>query len=245
MTISKRTKHLTFLCVLVFGFLLVWYLFDSGKLWFNMPSTYRYPVRGVDASHYQGQMNWETISQQGITFAFLKATEGSGTVDDCFADNWKNARDAGLYVGAYHFFSFDSSGVTQADNFCAVVPNDKNALPPVIDLEYYRSDNLPPENEVRDNLRILLNRLQEAYGKKPIIYTTKACWEHYLKDIDLDYTLWIRSIFTYPSRSVQPEWTFWQYNPRGELDGYTGGEVHIDLNVFRGTAEDFKAFAGY
>jgi lysozyme len=231
--------------VLVFGFLLVWYLFDSGKLWFNMPSEYKFPVRGVDASHYQGQMNWETISDQGITFAFLKATEGSGTIDDCFSENWNNARAAGLYVGAYHFFSFDSAGSTQAENFINVVPNEKDSLPPVIDLEYYRSDNLPPDDEVRENLRILLTKLQETYGKKPIIYTTKSCWEQYLKGIDLDYTLWIRSIFTSPSPNITPEWTFWQYNPRGQLDGYTGGEVLIDLNVFRGTMEEFREFANY
>ena len=217
----------------------------SGTVWFNMPSKTKYPVRGVDASHYQGQINWERIAEQGITFAFLKATEGSGTVDDCFAQNWENARAAGLYVGAYHFFSFDSSAATQAENYCAVVPDVEDALPPVIDLEFYRSDNLPDANAVRESLRILLMKMRGVYGKKPIIYTTKACWEAYLEGSDLDYTLWIRSIFTSPSHDFSQSWTFWQYNPRGMLDGYTGGDVRIDLNVFRGTEADFRNFAGY
>ena len=218
-------------------------LIQNGVLWFNMPSHQRYPVRGVDASHYQGQMNWDVIAQQGITFAFLKATEGSGTVDDCFAANWENARAAGLYVGAYHFFSFDSSAATQADNYCSVVPDDEDALPPVIDLEHYRSENLPDPRAVQESLRILVGRFRGVYGKKPIIYTTKECWETYLKDTDLDYTLWIRSIFTPPLTHFTPEWTFWQYNPRGMLDGYSGGDVLIDLNVFRGSTADFEAFA--
>lgn len=230
--------------ILVCG-LLLWHLLSTGTVWFNMPSQKKYPVRGVDASHYQGQMNWERIAEQGITFAFLKATEGSGTVDDCFADNWKNARAAGLYVGAYHFFSFDSSAATQADNYCTVVPDDEDALPPVIDLEFYRSENLPGADAVRESLRILLARMRGVYGKKPIIYTTKQCWEAYLRDTELDYTLWIRSIFTAPSGSIQPDWTFWQYNPRGMLDGYSGGDVLIDLNAFRGTEADFRRFAGY
>lgn len=215
----------------------------KGLLWFNMPSGRKYPVRGVDASHYQGQMNWDVIADQGITFAFLKATEGSGTVDDCFAANWENARAAGLYVGAYHFFSFDSSAATQADNYCSVVPDDENALPPVIDLEFYRSENLPDAAAVQESLRILVGRFRGVYGKKPIIYTTKECWEAYLKDTELDYTLWIRSIFTPPLTKFKPEWTFWQYNPHGILDGYTGGDVRIDLNVFRGSMTDFEAFA--
>ncbi len=230
--------------ILVFG-LVFWYLVENGMIWFNMPSKNRYPVRGVDASHYQGQMNWERIAEQGITFAFLKATEGSGTVDDCFTENWNNARAAGLYVGAYHFFSFDSSAATQADNYCAIVPDQEDALPPVIDLEFYRSENLPEPDAVRESLRILLARMRGVYGKQPIIYTTKECWELYLKDSELEYTLWIRSIFTAPVYGITPEWTFWQYNPRGMLDGYTGGDVRIDLNVFRGTMDEFRQFAGY
>ena len=240
---SPRRRRLLLLLALLLGCVFLFQMFREGVLWFNMPSRRKYPVRGVDASHYQGQMDWQTIARQGITFAFLKATEGSGTVDDCFAENWENARAAGLAVGAYHFFSFDSPAETQADNYCAVVPVTDNALPPVIDLEYYRSDNLPETDEVRRNLRILLERLRSAYGRKPIIYTTRTCWSHYLEDTDLDYTLWIRSIYTEPSDCFVPEWTFWQYNPRGMLDGYTGGDVLIDLNIFRGTPEEFRKFA--
>ncbi len=213
----------------------------SGRLWFNMPSKNRYPVRGVDVSHYQGKIDWEVIAGQDITFAFIKATEGSGTVDECFADNWNASRNAGIYTGAYHFFSFDSGGDTQAENFIQTVPVRSDALPPVIDLEYYRSDNLPTTEAVRENLRILLDALTEQYGKTPIIYTTNQCYEEYLKGTDMEYILWIRSVFTPPSSKLTPEWTFWQYNPRGLLEGYEGDEQFIDLNAYCGTMEEFIA----
>ena len=245
MTVTIKQRFLAALIALVLFTLAVWYVIESGVIWFNMPSKTKYPVRGVDASHYQGSIDWDTIAKQGITFAFIKATEGSGTGDDCFAENWENARKAGLYVGAYHFFSFDSSAETQAANFISAVPDIEDALPPVIDLEFYRSDNLPDVNAVRESLRILLARFQGIYGKKPIIYTTRQCWETYLSGTDLSYTLWIRSIFTAPSEEFSPEWTFWQYNPRGRLEGYSGGDVRIDLNTFRGSMEDFRSFAGY
>lgn len=242
---KRKIQTILLLTAVTLFVLLFWYMVQNGLIWFNMPPKSKYPVRGVDASHYQAQMNWERIAEQDITFAFLKATEGSGMVDDCFADNWNNARAAGLYVGAYHFFSFDSSAATQADNYCAVVPVVEDALPPVIDLEYYRSDNLPEPDAVRESLRILLEKLRSVYGKKPIIYTTKTCWETYLKDSGLEYTLWIRSVFTVPAYEVSSDWTFWQYNSRGMLDGYTGGDNRIDLNLFRGTMEEFRTFAGY
>ena len=37
----------------------------------------RYPVHGVDVSHYQGEIDWEVLSGQDIRFAYIKATEGS------------------------------------------------------------------------------------------------------------------------------------------------------------------------
>ena len=245
MTNAKRKIKRTLIAwlVLILAGIGLALLFQNGVLWFNMPSKRRYPVRGVDASHYQGTMHWDVIAKQDVTFAFLKATEGSGTVDDCFQQNWENARAAGLYVGAYHFFSFDSSAESQADNFCSVVPHNRDALPPVIDLEYYRNNNLPRADAVRESLRVMVRRLRNAYGKTPIIYTTYSCWEAYLKDAEFEYTLWIRSIFTAPSPELKPEWTFWQYNPRGTLDGYEGGDPLIDLNVFHGTEEEFRVFA--
>lgn len=243
MTQASRKMQRTILawcCLLLVCAILVM-LILSGRLWFNMPSKTRYPVRGVDVSHYQGKIDWEVIAQQDITFAFIKATEGSGTVDECFADNWEASRNAGLYTGAYHFFSFDSGGDTQAENFIQTVPVQTDALPPVIDLEYYRSENLPTTETVRENLQIMLDALTRHYGKTPIIYTTNQCYEEYLKGTDMDYILWIRSVFTPPSSKLEPEWSFWQYNPRGLLDGYEGDEQFIDLNAYCGTMEEFIA----
>ncbi len=231
---------LAWCCLLLVCAILVM-LILSGRVWFNMPSKTRYPVRGVDVSHYQGKIDWEVIAQQDITFAFIKATEGSGTVDECFADNWEASHNAGLYTGAYHFFSFDSGGDTQAENFIQTVPVQTDALPPVIDLEYYRSENLPTTETVRENLQIMLDALTRHYGKTPIIYTTNQCYEEYLKGTDMEYILWIRSVFTPPSSKLEPEWSFWQYNPRGLLDGYEGDEQFIDLNAYCGTMEEFIA----
>ena len=46
-----------------------------------------------------------------------------------------------------------------------------------------------------------------------------------------------------PSLSDGREWTFWQYTNRERLEGYQGEERFIDMNVFRGSEEDFAAYA--
>ena len=100
----------------------------------NAPSAKQYPVRGVDVSVYQGRIDWDTLAEQGISFAFIKATEGSGSEDPNFQRNWGQARQSGLRVGAYHFFSFDSGGDTQAENFIRAVEPVEGMLPPVVDV---------------------------------------------------------------------------------------------------------------
>lgn len=72
---------------------------------------------GVDVSTYQGDVDWPALRAQGVDFAFIKATEGSSLQDRQFSANWENAQAAGVRVGAYHFFSYDSPGETQADQF--------------------------------------------------------------------------------------------------------------------------------
>ena len=110
----KRMRYLWWtLAVLFLCAAVVAALFYTGVLKFNNPSRNTYPVRGVDVSSYQGTIDWEVLSSQNIQFAFIKATEGSGFVDPCFVDNLAGASETSLYIGAYHFFSFESSGKTR------------------------------------------------------------------------------------------------------------------------------------
>ena len=46
----------------------------------NLLLARRYPVWGVDVSHYQGTVDWQKMAEQGVGFAFIKATEGSGAL---------------------------------------------------------------------------------------------------------------------------------------------------------------------
>ena len=49
-------------------------------------------VFGVDVSSYQGEVDWPVLAEQGVDFAFIKATEGSLLQDRRFAANWAGAR---------------------------------------------------------------------------------------------------------------------------------------------------------
>lgn len=201
----------------------------------------QWPVFGVDVSSYQGDIQWPILAEQGVDFAFIKATEGSGMQDRYFAQNWAGAQGAGIRVGAYHFFSYDSPGESQAENFIAQVPVTEGALPPVVDLEFYGSYLREPKEagEVVPILDTLLERLEAAYGVKPILYVTYRSYRLYVRDRYDDYPLWVSSPMVAP---LVTDWSFWQYSHSAELAGYRGSEGRIDLNVFQGTRAEFEEF---
>ena len=200
----------------------------------------KYPVCGVDVSNYQGLIDWDKLEEQNVAFAFIKATEGSGHIDESARRNLERASKTNIKKSAYHFFSFDSSGETQAENYISVVGTDEIDMPPVVDIEYYadKKSNKPTKEETEQILRPLLEKLEEYYGVKPIIYTTLPVYFRYVKENFSDYPLWIRNVNFEPDLM---NWKFWQYCDKGELYGYKGEEKYIDLNVYNGTIEQFLA----
>lgn len=222
-------------------FIVVFVLWYYGIIIFNAPSK-KYEVKGVDVSAYQGDIDWNTLSKQGIEFAFIKATEGSSFIDEKFNINYQNASKTNLKIGAYHFFSYDSEGSTQADNFIRTVPKEDNMLPPVIDVEFYgdKYKDIPNVEETQKQLNILLQKLEDYYEKKPIIYATYKAYNLYIAHSFKDNYIWIRDVYFRPKLKDNREWTFWQYTDRARLDGYNGKEKRIDVNVFNGNIEKFE-----
>lgn len=200
----------------------------------------QWEIFGVDVSSYQGEVDWSALAEQGVDFAFVKATEGSMLQDRQFADNWAGAWAAGVTVGAYHFLSYDSPGETQADNFISAVPVSEGTLPPVIDIEFYGEylEHPPEKEQVRAILDPLLERLEQHYGVKPILYVTYRSYYRYLAGGYGVYPIWCSSPTIFP---LVPGWQFWQYSHTGELEGYFGDQEHIDLNIFRGSREQLLA----
>ncbi len=241
---KKKTVFLIVIASLVILALVAAGLVYHGVILLNNPSRTKYPVRGVDVSSYQGEIDWQLLSQQGISFAFIKATEGSSYVDPCFEKNYTEAAETSLRIGAYHFFSFDSPGKTQAENFIAQVSPTDNMLPPVVDVEFYgdKQKNPPEPAAVRQQLDVFLQELEACYGMKPILYSTEEAYDLYLAGHYGDYDIWFRDVIRNPSLSDGRQWTFWQYTNRGRLEGYVGPETYIDLNVFCGTLEEFEVY---
>lgn len=74
-------------------------------------------LRGIDVSAYQSS----TYSTEGLSFVFIKATEGRSYTNPKLSAQTKDARDAGLVVGFYHFL-WPGNLTAQAEYFVKHAP---------------------------------------------------------------------------------------------------------------------------
>ena len=222
------------LIILVTFFIVLYQAVKNRFISINEISLGTNDVRGADISSYQVNVDMAKLKEQGIQFIYIKATEGSSHQDEFFKQNWQNAKNAGLLSGAYHFFSFESAGITQAQNFIDAIGNSlEGRLLPVVDVELYGShiDNLPNQENVARELKSFLDTLESQYNVKPILYAQKDFYDKYLATDFSSYPRWIRDVYVPANWRNGKDWLIWQYNDRGRLDGYSGGEKYIDLDV--------------
>lgn len=220
------------------GSLAAWGYF-AGAWRFNHPSRAEFPIQGIDVSHHQGNIDWRAVADDGQRFAYLKATEGGDFKDPSFRRNWKAAKDSGLKVGAYHFFTFCKPGRIQALNFVSAVPEDAGSLPPVIDFEFVGNcGERPPKDAALKELSDFTAIVVKTYGKQPVLYATRSSYSRYLAGRTDEYPLWMRNVFRRPGRIGDREWTLWQYADNARVSGIGGP---VDRNAFHGGEAEFLA----
>ena len=225
----------------------VFYYFFVGPTGFRWRALYGdanypdgYAIHGIDISHYQGEINWDKLSDATIDgfplkFVIVKSTEGSSGVDENFNDNLYQAREYGFIRGAYHFWSNKSSARAQANFFLKQVHLEEGDLPPVLDVEH-KPKNRSIEDFQRDVLT-WLHIVEDKYHVKPIIYTYYKFKEQYLSaPVFDDYPYWIAHYYV-EKVEYKGKWKFWQHTDAGRLDGIRG---YVDLNIFNGSLYELK-----
>lgn len=189
-------------------------------------------IVGVDVSSYQENVDFGKLKEQGVQFAYIKATEGSTHVDSSFKEKWADAQGAGVASGAYHYFVYSVSGSEQAQNFINTVGELDGRLIPAVDMELTPEEvlNPPVVDDVVRGLKSFLAVVEEKYGVKPLIYSQKDYYDKYLAADFSSYPRWARNVYYPIYIDLNNDWTVWQYNDHGEMDGYSG-EKYIDMNV--------------
>ncbi len=194
-----------------------------------------HPVVGIDVSKYQRVVDFEKVKAAGISYVFVRATEGITYQDADFESNYRQARLAGLVVGAYHFYETNDEPGEQLENFTSVAQLKPGDLPPVIDIEkLHHQDDL----DLVESLKTFLRGLEIHYGVKPIVYSGLNFANRYMTGFG-DYPLWLAEYEV--AEPTLPhgwtDWTFWQWSQTAKVAGISG---KVDADRYNGTALGFR-----
>lgn len=216
-------------------------LYEKGFIHLNYPKRWKYPVRGIDVSVHQGEIDWNLlIASTKIDFAFVKASEGARLRDHRFAQNW-SASQGKIARGAYHFFTFCSPGDDQAKNFLSAASR-AGELPPAVDIEFAGNcRSWTSIGRIRSELRTFLDAVESGTGRTPILYVTRESFGRIVRGHFDGYPLWVREVVFHPSITDYPKMVFWQYAGNGRARGI---RTLVDLNAFVGTRRAFESLTG-
>lgn len=199
---------------------------------------YRYPVAGIDVSKHNGEIDFEKVAADDYQFVFIKASEGKTYQDEAFNRNYQGARDAGLKVGAYHFFRKNRTGEEQAANLLNAVKGKELDLPLVIDLEDDWGNGATTSRETALKRVLEMIEILDDKGYDVMIYTNLDGYGKYYKGMLGDHDLWLCS-FTSPDILTDKPHRFQQFSHEGVVDGVKGD---VDLNVWRGSKREWQHY---
>lgn len=192
-----------------------------------------FPVKGIDVSHHNGNIDFRKVAADSVDFVIIKATEGVDFSDSCMIRNYRGAVDAGLRVGFYHFFRFDRGGVRQGRHFMARVQDLPADLPLVIDVETAHNDESVDYYKVVGRLRDMIGYLRR-HGRRVMIYCNHKAYDSYIRGNFDELDLWLAS-----GRIPEDGDTrhLWQHSHHGRVNGI---DSEVDINTFNGSRRDFE-----
>jgi len=180
-------------------------------------------VFGIDVSHHNGIIDWETLklNHPEIEFAYIRCVVGPGRVDNRYLKNVQGAKRVGIKTGAYVYYYANRNSTSQFGNFKNHVLMSQHELVPVLDIE--KPSKYGPDN-LRKGLANWLELVENEYGVRPALYSNLGYFEQYLIGYFNDYSKWIAAYSRCPSNI---DWDIHQFSEEGRFKGIDG---FVDMN---------------
>ena len=205
-------------------------------------------LKGIDISNHQRGLD---ISKIDCDFVIIKATEGKSYVDKSCDGFFQQALSLGKKLGVYHFANnSDNTAKQEADWFIQNTQGYIGKAVPILDWEDNITDNVSWALE-------WLQRVEEAYGCKPLIYMSESVvnrhdwspvananygiWVAKYRDNLPDYNYDMSKAGNMPSVKYWDGYAMWQWTSSGRLNGWNG---NLDCNVFYGDATAWDKYVG-
>ena len=182
-----------------------------------------FQMAGIDVSHWQGKINFHKVKKAGIQFVIIKAggSDAHSRYKDVNFDRYyKDAKAAGLHVGAYYFvgksFYLDGRGLTDAQHFLRLLEGKVFDMPVYIDVE-----TCPPKEQFRTTNQVIdFCDWMEKHNAFVGVYASDiAGFDNMLQKTRLEkYTWWVSRYGGKPKNI----YGIYQWTPSGRVNGITG-----------------------
>ena len=188
-------------------------------------------IRGIDVSHWQGEINWSEVAKSDIAFAMIKAggSDSGFYTDSKFERNYQGAKNNGVSVGVYYFvgpgFVSEEDGIADANRFLNIIEGKTFEMPIALDLESTSIDDKVGATEAA----IAFCETLENAGYYVVIYGSDLYGFKDRMEIDRlkDYDKWVARYGSKPQYVT--EYGMWQYSSTEHIDGIT--ENSVDKNI--------------
>ena len=179
-------------------------------------------MKGIDVSHYQGNIDFDKVKADGIEFCMIKATEGQNFVDPKFKEN---AEKCTVHKGAYHFLRATTvdDARKEARFFLDTIKPYRFDFPLAIDAEAPELAALGKQKLT--DVILAFNDVVRGAENYVILYSNKDWTENKLDMARLSQIdLWYAYYHDAPGRACG----MWQYSSTGRVNGISG---NVDMDI--------------
>ena len=184
----------------------------------------------IDISEWNCDINFNKVRNTGVTCVIIRAGYGKdpNQEDNKFQEYYRQAKSAGLNVGAYWYSYATSVDAAKAEvkNCMNTIGGKQFDLPVFLDVEEYRQAVLP-RRTLTDIISAFCDGIK-SYGYDVGMYSAKSMLvdSAYPDELSSKYLIWIAAPNT--SYSDLPSYVdLWQYSWNGKVDGIRND---VDLN---------------
>lgn len=191
---------------------------------------------GIDVADHQGEIDWEAVAADGISFAFVRigyrgTTEGNLYADELFEANLAEARAAGIECGVYFYSQATTEDEAHEEALYTLELLDSRELeyPVVFDYEPNEGDRLKNigVEAATACTKAFCETIQSA-GYQTMVYGNKYDLRHLDLEEIPNCKVWFAQYASHPTRT--DPFVIWQYSSTGTVSGIDTS-VCLDLDL--------------
>lgn len=193
-------------------------------------------IKGVDISTWQGKCSvadFKKAKASGIQFVILRVgftgTESrKPTLDNCFENNYANAKAAGLKIGYYYYTTATTEAMAaeEAKFTLAHIKGKQCDYPVYFDVEDPQYQSKLSAATLAKLCNKFCNIVNKA-GYKAGVYASLSWFNNKIGKITATHTKWVAQY--YKECQYKGAYDMWQYTSEGEVPGLGS---RIDMNYY-------------